>query len=80
MFYGSDAHAQSAAAAFSNIASCRLHSLDPEQDLDEVLRVLPYWPKERYPELAPNNWAATRAKLRSDELDAPLCSFTVPTA
>lgn len=80
MFYGSDAHAQSAAAAFSIIASCRLHSLDPEQYLDEVLRVLPYWPKERYLELAPNNWAATRVKLRSDELDAPLCSFTVPAA
>jgi hypothetical protein len=78
MFYGSDAHAQSAAAAFSIIASCRLHSLDPEQYLDEVLRVLPYWPKERYLELAPNHWAATRAKLRSDELNAPLCSFTVP--
>jgi transposase len=80
MFYGSDAHAQSAAAAFSIIASCRLHSLDPEQYLDEVLRVLPYWPKERYLELAPNHWAATRAKLRSDELKAPLCSFTVPAA
>jgi transposase len=71
MFYGSDAHAQSAAAAFSIIASCRLHSLDPEQYLDEVLRVLPYWPKERYLELAPNSWAATRVKLRFDELDAP---------
>ena len=41
MFYGSDTHAESAAAIFSVIASCRLHSLDPEQYLDEVLRVLP---------------------------------------
>jgi hypothetical protein len=44
------------------------------------LRVLPYWPKERYLEFAPNHWVATRAKFRSDELDAPLCSFTVPAA
>ena len=80
MFYGSDTHAESAAAVFSIIASCRLHSVDPHQYLDEVLRVLPYWPKERYLELAPKHWKATRAQLRADELDAPICSFTIPAA
>jgi hypothetical protein len=55
-------------------------STDPEQYLDEVLRVLPHWPRERYLELAPNNGAATRAKLDPEELDAPLCSFTIPPA
>ena len=78
MFYGSDAHAESAAAIFSIIASCRLHSIDPLQYLDEVLRILPYWPRDRYLELAPHNWSATRAKLDPDELNAPLCSFTIP--
>jgi hypothetical protein len=80
MFYGSDTHAESAAAIFSVITSCRLHSLDPERYLDEVLRVLPYWPKERMLELAAKHWQATRAKLRAEELDAPLCSFTIPAA
>jgi transposase len=80
IFYGSDAHAESAAAIFSIIASCRLHSIDPQQYLDEVLRILPYWPRDRYLELAPNNWIATRAKLDPDELGAPLCSFTIPAA
>jgi hypothetical protein len=80
MFYGSDGHAESAAALFTLIASCRLHSLDPEQYLDEVLRVLPYWPKERHLELAPKFWAATRSKLDPIELDTPLCSFTIPDA
>jgi len=80
MFYGSDTHAESAAAIFSLIASCRLHGIDPEQYLDEILRVLPYWPSTRYLELAPKFWVATRAKLRADELDAPLCSFTIPAA
>jgi transposase len=80
MFYGSDTHAESAAAIFSLIASCRLHGIDPEQYLDEILRVLPYWPSTRYLELAPKFWLATRKKLRADELDAPLCSFTVPAA
>jgi transposase len=80
MFYGSDTHAESAAAIFSLIASCRLHRIDAEQYLDEILRVLPYWPPTRYLELAPKFWPATRAKLRPEELDAPLCPFTVPPA
>ena len=80
MFYGSDTHAERAAALFSIIASCRLHAIDPQQYLDEVLRVLPYWPKERYLELAPKLWATTRAKLRPDELAAHLGAFTIPAA
>ena len=78
MFYGSDTHAESAAAIFSVIASCRLHAIDPEQYLDEILRLLPYWPRERFLELAPKYWIATRAKLNPDELAALLCSFTIP--
>ena len=80
MFYGSDVHAQAAAAIFSLVASCRLHSLDPEQYLEEVMRVLPHWPDSRYLELAPNNWARTREKLLPAELDAPFGSFTIPAA
>jgi transposase len=80
MFYGSDTHAESAAALFSIIASCRLHSIDPQQYLDEVLRVLPYWPKERFLELAPKHWLDTRPKLDPIELDSALCSFTIPAA
>jgi hypothetical protein len=80
MFYGSDSHAESAAAIFSLVASCRLHSIEPQQYLDEVMRVLPYWPKERHIELAPKYWKATREKLRADELGAPLASFTIPAA
>jgi transposase len=80
MFYGSDSHAESAAAIFSLVASCRLHSIDPQQYLDEIMRVLPYWPKHRYLELAPKYWQATRENLNPVELEADLCSFTVPPA
>jgi hypothetical protein len=41
MFYGSNSHAESAAAIFSLVASCRLHGIDPEQYFDEVMRALP---------------------------------------
>ena len=78
MSYGSDTHAEGAAALFTLIASCRLHKLDPEAYLDEVARVLPYWPRERYLELAPKGWAATRAKLDPEELDKPIGLITVP--
>jgi transposase len=78
MFYGSDTHAEAAAAIFSIIASCRLHRLDPFAYLDEVLRVLRYWPRHRYLELAPKHWQATRGRLRPEELAAPLSAFEIP--
>jgi transposase len=80
MFYGSDHHAESAAALFTIIASCRLHRIEPEQYLDEVLRLLPHWPQERFIELAPKFWKATRDKLDAFELDQPLGPFTIPEA
>jgi hypothetical protein len=80
MFYGSDTHAEAAAALFSVIASCKLHRLDPERYLDEVFRLLPYWPDDRYLELAPHRWSTTRAKLDPSELDRPLGAFTIPAA
>ena len=78
MFYGSDTHAEAAAAIFSVIASCRLHALDPFQYLEEVLRVLPYWPRDRYLELAPKYWRRTRARLVERELELPFGDVTVP--
>jgi hypothetical protein len=78
MFYGSDTHAEAAAAIFSVIASCRLHHLDPFTYVDEILRVLPYWPRHRYLELAPKHWRHTRARLRPEELAAPLSAFEIP--
>jgi transposase len=78
MFYGSDTHAEAAAAIFSVVATCRLHGLDPYQYLEEILRVLPYWPRERYLELSPKFWKATRGRLRPEELAAPLSAFEVP--
>jgi transposase len=78
LFYGSDVHAQAAAAIFTLVASCRLHRLDPLDYLTALLRVLPYWPDDRYIELAPKSWAATRALLDDAELELPLGDITVP--
>ena len=78
LFYGSELHAGAAAALFTLIASCRLHRLDPFSYLEELLRVLPYWPRDRYLELSPLRWSQTRSRLDPKELDRPLGAFTVP--
>jgi transposase len=68
LFFGSDDHAHAAANLFSLIASAKLHALDPESYLAEIIRVMPYWPRGRHLELAPKYWAATRARLDPREL------------
>ena len=68
LFAGSDEHAQAAGHILSLIASARLHNLDPEVYLRELILVLPYWPKDRYLELAPKFWATTRASLNLTQL------------
>ena len=78
LFFGSDDHAQAAANLYSLIASCKLHSLDPERYLAEIIRVMPYWPRDRYLDLAPAYWAQTRVRLDPVELEAELGFVTVP--
>ena len=78
MFYGSDDHASAAGNILSLVASCKLHDLDPEPYLCEVIKVLPYWPRDRYLELAPKYWRATRARLDPREIERELGHITVP--
>lgn len=78
LFFGSDDHASAAAHLFSLVASCKLHRVDPESYLAEVIRVMPYWPRARYLELAPRYWADTRSRLDARELTQPLGHVTVP--
>jgi len=80
LFFGSGDHAAAAANLFSLIASCKLHSLDPETYLADIIRVVPYWPSKRYLELAPKYWAKTRERLDQDELARPVGHITVPPA
>jgi transposase len=80
LFMGSDDHAVAAANIFSLVASCRLHGLDVESYLADVIRVMPYWPRNRYLELAPKYWARTRSRIPERELELPLGHVTVPSA
>ncbi|MEB2314344.1 MAG: transposase [Polyangiaceae bacterium] len=47
----------------SLIASCMLHRLDPSIYLEQLLRIVPHWPKNRVIELAPKYWTDTGDKL-----------------
>jgi transposase len=78
LFVGSDDHGQSAGHLLSLIASARLHRLDPEAYLRDLFRVLAHWPRDRYLELAPKYWLATRTRLDSDELARDIGPLTVP--
>jgi transposase len=78
LFVGSDDHAQAAGHIFSLVASARLHGLDPETYLRDLFRVLGHWPRERYLELSPRYWAATRARLDDAELRVEVGPLTVP--
>lgn len=80
LFVGSDDHAASTGHLLSLIASARLHRLDPEAYLRDVFRVLAHWPRDRYLELAPKYWAATRARLDPLELAREFGELTVPPA
>ena len=78
LFAGSDEHAESAGHVLSLIASARLHRIEPERYLTDLIRVLPYWPRDRYLELAPKYWASTRARLLDAELERQVGPITVP--
>lgn len=78
LFVGSDDHAQAAGNHLTLVASARLHRLDPEAYLRDVLRVLPHWPRDRYLELAPRYWLATRARLDPRQLELEIGPLDVP--
>lgn len=78
LFAGSDDHAASISHIFTLVASARLHGLDPEEYLRDVIRVLPHWPADRYLELAPLFWKVTRARLDPIQLEAEIGPLTIP--
>lgn len=78
LFFGSDDHAAAAANIMSLGASCLLHELDPELYFAEIIHVMPYWPRDRYLELAPLHWKRTRERLDPIELARQLGPITVP--
>lgn len=78
LFVGSDESAEWTCTFVSLVASCQLHGLDPEAYLRDLFRLLPVWPANRFLELSPKHWSATRTRLDESELALPLGPITVP--
>ena len=51
----------------SLIASCPLHGLNPQDYLEQVLRLAPHWPVTRMLDLSPKYWTRTVAQLSADQ-------------
>jgi transposase len=80
LFAGSPDHAQSLANLLSLDVSASLHGLDVEAYFRDLIRVLPFWPRDRYLELCPREWAKTRARLDDREMRPEVGWITVPPA
>lgn len=78
LFAGSDEHAESAGHILSLIASARLHGIEPQQYLRDLIRVLPHWPRDRFLELAPKFWVATRDRIDAAQLAKEVGVVDVP--
>ena len=69
MFAGSDEGAERAAVAFTLLATCRMHGVEPAGYIADLLRKLGAgWPMTRIDELLPDLWA--RAKKNAEHADA----------
>ena len=51
----------------SLIASCHLHALNPQIYLEQVMRLLPHWPRARTLDLSPRYWRQTVATLTESQ-------------
>jgi len=69
LFAGSDEGAERAAVAFTILATCRMHGVNPAAYIADVLRKLSAgWPMSRIDEILPDAWA--RANERAEKTDA----------
>jgi transposase len=78
LFVGSDDHGTATGHLFTMVASARLHGLDPELYLRDLIRVLPHWPRQRFLELSPKYWLRTRSRLIASQLVRELGPLEVP--
>jgi hypothetical protein len=65
----------------SLIASCHLHTINPQTYLEEVLRLAPHWPATQMLLLSPKYWPQTRAALTATQLEiirSPWAAATAP--
>jgi transposase len=68
LFCGSDEGAETNTIFVSLLASCRMHQIEPQSYMRDLLCLLPRWPKSRILDLAPVNWAHTLQEPHTQQL------------
>jgi transposase len=56
LFLGSVEQARGASLVYSLMECCRLHGVNQIEYMNDVLKIIETYPKERLPELLPHNW------------------------
>lgn len=65
LFLGSVEQARGASLVYSLMECCRLHGVNQIEYMNDVLKIIETYPKEKLPELLPHNWKKAREKNKA---------------
>ena len=65
LFLGSVEQARGASLCYSLMECCRLHGVNQFEYMNDVLKIIETYPKEKLPELLPHNWKKARGIIKA---------------
>jgi len=65
LFLGSVEQARGASLGYSLMECCRLHAVNQIEYMNDVLRIIETYPKEKLPDLLPHNWKKARGNNKA---------------
>jgi len=65
LFLGSVEQARGASLCYSLMECCRLHGVNQFEYMNDVLKIIETYPKEKLPELLPHNWKKARGNNKA---------------
>ena len=65
LFLGSLEQARGASLCYSLMECCRLHGVNQFEYMNDVLKIIETYPKEKLPELLPHNWKKARGNNKA---------------
>jgi hypothetical protein len=65
LFLGSVEQAKGASLCYSLMECCRLHGVNQFEYMNDVLKIIETYPKEKLSELLPHNWKKTRGIIKA---------------
>ena len=65
LFLGSVEQARGASLGYSLMECCRLHGVNQIEYINDVLKIIETYPKEKLAKLLPHNWKKTRGSNKA---------------